>query len=56
MIEIQRDVYSTQAKNARFCLHIGNTAVLFGTRPGFAARLELFTHFHRFRFSWGVKS
>lgn len=55
MLEIQRGVYSTQARNARFCLHVGSTAIYFGNRPGYAARLELFTHYHRFRWSWGAR-
>lgn len=55
MVEIQTGVYSVQAKNTRLCVHIGSVAFFFGNRPGVAARLELFTHYHWFRWSWGKR-
>lgn len=50
-VTIVRDVYSVQGYGARLILHIGSTAFYFGLRPGYGLRIELFTHFHRFRFS-----
>lgn len=52
MIEVQRNVVYTQARNCRFCLHVGGTAVYFGRRPGWGARLELLTPRRWFRWSW----
>jgi hypothetical protein len=56
MIQIHRDVASTQAYGCRFCLHTGSIAVYFGRMTGGRGpRLELFTPLHRFRWSKGFR-
>lgn len=50
-IEIDRNVEYAQAANCLLCVHVGCTAIFFGTGAGgYGARLELFTPFQRFRF------
>ena len=50
-MRIKRDVSYTQAKNCRWCLHVGRTAYLFGKGVGKGAVLEIATprRFWRFR-------
>ena len=55
-ISIDGEVASTQATNCVFCLHISSTAIYFQHGDHnlcSGRRLELFTPFHRFRYSSG---
>lgn len=50
---VYREVFTTQSKNCLGVLHIGMTATAI--LPGLLKqgwRLELFTPYHKFRFSW----
>lgn len=49
-LEIKTNVYSTQAKNCLFCIHIGTVAIFFGKgKREIGKRLELFTPSRKFR-------
>lgn len=51
MIEFRTGVYSTQAKGVAFTLQVGSWVWYFGKRDAGGFRLELFTHYHLFRWS-----
>lgn len=51
---VKRGVAYTQAYGCRFCLHVGGTAVFFGSRTdGSGPRLEICTPYRWFRWSRG---
>jgi hypothetical protein len=52
-VTVCHNVAYTQAYGCRFCLHICRTAFFFGRKKGYAARLEIFTLRHWFRYSRG---
>lgn len=55
-MSIIRDCYYTQAYGCWFCLHIGSTALLFGSGAnGSGPRLEICTPARWFRWSWGYR-
>lgn len=55
-IEIDRNCSYVQAANCLLCIHVGGTAIFFGTGAGgFGARLELFTDGRKFRWRGRVK-
>lgn len=55
-IQIRHNVEYTQAYGCRFCLHIGATAIYFGSGvKGAGPRLEICTPLHWFRWSRGFK-
>lgn len=56
MIQVIRNVASTQAYGCKFCLHIGGTALMFGSvSGGRGPRLEILTQLHWFRYSKGFR-
>ncbi len=49
-----KDCLYTQAHGCRFCIQIGSTAYLFGSKKGGRGpRLEICTGYHWFRWSRG---
>ncbi len=54
-MQVLTNVAFCQGAGCRFALHIGSVFIAFGRRPGIGARLELFTPFHKFRWSRGQR-
>ena len=52
-MKIDKGIYYTQAYNCWGCIHVGMRVIYIGRKKGYGWRLELFTRYHKFRFSRG---